>query len=540
MAKRVLNFINHYKLWVLAILGILLLIAHHYLEIAIFNRQHSTFLDPPDFLYIYPMRILLALIFLITAYILILNIYYTDHTGGRSLWRDRRDYNRTSWELLRYYKDANPYRMNEKTLPIENWKNAEGVILGKKGNRLIKRSSSESGGDGANFLLFALPGDGKTTSQIIPSALRFGGSVLAIDIKGDIYKATHTHRRIKIFSPDNPSESCTFNPLYGIENMSLTERKALIEQFAEIVVKDDKNGKYFVDGGRDCFCGIALYLLEKDISTTFPEIIKAILSGNAISWITEIYNSDCTAAQEYTNSYYGTNEVNVSGAYGEMRKRIRTLCTDELMQLLVPDEESITPTALEAGYDIYIEIPQNKVKFYAPITTILVQRFMSSFMERPDKATGLQPRPILFLLDEFPQLLFAFDTLSAALSTLRSKGIFILMAMQSIAQPCNRYGADCFREIVDTCAYISIMSAQDPESRTFFQRLIGTEKKLVMSSNEGSSTDSNNHTGSSSSRGANETRDYIFQPEDFANLGNNLVIYAKGKYIVAEKTFYYK
>ena len=362
---------------------------------------------------------------------------------------------------------------------------------------------------------------------MIPTALNFGGSILAIDIKGDILRATQRRRKIKVFSPDNPATSCHYNPLLGIETLSLTERRQFIENMSYVLVQDEKDGKYFVDTARDFFCGIALYILHKDINTSFPDIAKAILQGNAIDWVLKIKDSDCEESKDYTDSYFGSNEKNLSGGYGGIAKAVRPFATGEFAELLTDDGNCLSPATLDDGYDIYIEIPQDKIKLYSPISTIMVQSFMTSFMRRPDKSSGIERQPVLFLLDEFPQLRFDFDTLSAALSTLRSKSVSIFIAAQSIAQLINRYGESSCREIIDTCAYISIMSAQDPQSRKFFQNLIGTQKVLKMTSND-------------DNRGAQEVREPIFQTEDFANLGDKVIIYAHGKYIVAEKTYYFK
>lgn len=63
------------------------------------------------------------------------------------------------------------------------------------------------------------------------------------------------------------------------------------------------------------------------------------------------------------------------------------------------------------------------------------------------------------------------------------------------------------------------MNAQDPTSRTFFQKLIGTEKVLKVSNSQNSKDTSRNIT---------EAREYIYQPEDFGNLGEDVVIYVNG------------
>ena len=76
------------------------------------------------------------------------------------------------------------------------------------------------------------------------------------------------------------------------------------------------------------------------------------------------------------------------------------------------------------------------------------------------------------------------------------------------------------------------MSAQDPKSRRFFQELIGTKKILKINQTQ-------NETGTSS-KSIQEAREYIFQPEDFGNLNDKVIIIANGKYIMADKTYCFK
>ena len=90
---------------------------------------------------------------------------------GRNFGYDSGQYKRGYFSLVDYFKDANPYKMDEESLPLENWRQTEGVILGHLGPRLVKRKSSGEG----NFLTIGRPGSHKTTSQIVPTALRFKG-----------------------------------------------------------------------------------------------------------------------------------------------------------------------------------------------------------------------------------------------------------------------------------------------------------------------------------------------------------------------------
>lgn len=476
------------------------------------------------------IHFLIIFLFVIGWALYFLSVHYENGTGGRNYLKDRFRYERSYGQLLRYFRDADPYKLDVSTLPVEDWHHVDGVILGKIGDRLIMRESRGVG----NLAVFSLPGGGKTTAQIIPTALRFGGSVLAIDIKGDILHATREHRkRIKVFAPDDLTASCHYNPLYGIEKLSNVERRAYIEQLAYTLLPDtqDDDGKYFIEGGRDYFCGVALDLLHRDIHATFPEIAEAIVTGNAFDWTTRIVNEGCNMAKSYVASYMGSNEKNVAGAYGVIVKCLRPYYDTTLSELLDGDVDCITPETLENGWDIYIEIPQDKIQQYAPITAILVQHFMAAFMRRPDVSSGTKTRPIIFLLDEFPQLQLDYKTLSSALATLRSKGVSLYMAMQSIAQLTQLYGDAGFRSIIDTCAYISIMSAQDTQSRKYFSELCGTRKVLKIGTSQGEN---------SSSRSTQEEREPIFQPEDFGNLNDDVIIIANGKYIRAQKTYFFK
>lgn len=451
---------------------------------------------------------------------------------GRNYLEDKKKYGLSYRELLDFFLSSDEYRLDTKTLPVEDWQNAEGIILGKVGSRLVKRASKGVG----NLAVFSLPGGGKTTSQIIPSALRFDGAVFAIDIKGDILAQTRDARSsIKIFAPDDPAESLHYNPLSGLASLSDVERKTEIEQIALILLPEGQDkggdGKYFTEGGRDYFCGVSLYLMEQNPHTTLPDIARAIVEGNAFTWATDIAKSSCTLAKSYTSAYIGSNEKNVAGAYGTAVKALRPFAFGALSELLDGSGECITPETLENGCDVYIEIPQDKIKLYAPVTTLIVQQFLTSFMRRSDSSTGEDLLPILFLLDEFPQLSFDYDTLSAALSTLRSKAVSLFLAMQSISQLTQRYGEAGFRSIIDTCAYISIMSAQDPQSREFFSKLCGTRKALKVGTSGGET---------SFSRSTQEDREPIFQPADFGNLGDDVIIVANGKYVRAQKTYFYK
>lgn len=515
--RQVIQYIKRYRLWPPIIFGLVC-----------FVLAVKTISGIDRFSYTYDMQVsgtrwFFLVVWAVPSLIYIREVVYRKKTG-RTFVVDKMKYDRNYFELIDYYRDADPYRVDPDTLPKEDWRRSEGIILGRFKGGLIKRSAFEKGGEGVNVGVFGLPGTGKTAAILILTALVYGGSILCIDIKGDILSATKNHRRIRLFAPDDPEHSFHYNPLAGFYGLNEDDDKIeYIERVAAILVPKERE-KYWYQTGRALFCGISFIVLDRNPRATLPEIARAITKGSSTEWIQIIRDSDCELAQLYTNTLYRSSETNLQGAYGSLANVVRPFATGRMARLLNDEGNVISPTDLDAGYDIYLEIPEKKVEAYSYITTIVVQQFMDAFRDRPDKSAGIPQRPVLFMLDEFPRLHFDFETISSAMSTLRSKCVSVMTAMQSVSQLANKYGTDARDEFVDLLHYFAIISAQNPVSREFFQKLIGDKKVLKVTSGSGSQ----------------EAREYVFQSADFGNLGDNVIIYDNGKYALAEKIFWFK
>lgn len=493
----------------------------------------------------------------IIAIIIVLSQRYRWFTD-RAYLSDHNKFNKSYSELLSFFTTNDKYKMNTNALPIEDWHNADGVILCKYKDKagdyhLVKKESYADG----NLSSFGLPGSGKSTTQAATTFERFnsnmkngGCGVFAISIKGDLLNYVRGKRtNIKVFTPDQEEGSYHYNPLEGVAQMSPTERRSFVENMSIIVCPDEQgeNSAFFVNGARDYFCAITLYLLylhdngKIEGELTFPELVEAILSDNVFNITLKIRDSGCSIAGEYSNSYEGSSEKNVSGIYNHLCKRVRPFNTGALKTLFDGKGKCIHPEDLNTG-DIVIDVPQDKYLIYAPAMAIIITNFLMAFMRRDDVSKNKNVIPIIFLLDEAVQLNLDFTLLSQAMSTLRSKKVSIFLLMQSIAQLEGRYGEAHAREIIDLCAYISVFNAQDPKSRDFFQKLVGRRKMLKRTTSQSSS--SNNNTSGSS---VSEVDEYIFEAADFGDLNIHdkktdkikkyqVLVYANGKYILGETT----
>ena len=557
MTRRIINFIKRYNLIAIICSLIGAMVTKHLFFLWIDKYTNFNKSNPLFNLASLMSVIAIIIVWFLVSFTRIRNKRYFVLTGRRYS-EDKKNSNKTFSALVEFYKTNNQYKMDINKLPVLNWTDAEGIILAKYKDsdgdyRLIHKPSNADG----NLVSFGLPGSGKTTAQAATTAIRFnaklnngGCGVFAISIKGDLLNFVKGKRKnIKVFTPDTEEGSCHYDPLAGVKEMTWTERQVFAENMSIIICPDEEgdNAAFFVDGARDYFTGIILYLLylhdigSREGNLKFPEIIDTILQTNVFEITNQIYNSGCKTAGAYTNGYIGSSEKNVSGIWSHLCKSVRPLNNGALRFLLDGEGDCITPEYLNHG-DIYIDVPQDKYDVYAPCMAIIITNFLQSFMQRKDVSSGEATTPVLFLLDEAVQLNLDYKLLSKAMSTLRSKKVSVFLLMQSVAQLEGRYGEAHAREIIDLCAYISVFNAQDPRSREYFQRLVGRQKVLKNST----SSSSSGMYKSSSGNNVNVTEEYIFEAADFGNLNiidgkankivKRVLIYANGKYIIGETT----
>ena len=478
---------------------------------------------------------------------------YAQLTGGRNYIEDRRKYNMSFDELIDFFGNAEQHSLSAADFESGSWKEKDGIMLGNADTRLVCIPSDAE----ANIFVAGTPGSGKTSGIVIPTCLRYSGSVLAVDIKGDIYNACGNTRNIMRFCPDLKDEngnnialdySAHFNPFSDIKYMNPTEKKLFLSNMAATLIPDQPgtDGNYFTSTARKIFIGITSYLLKKKADVSFPEVLHAILHHQApegmdpeqfpftiFQWVEMISRSNVYGAIEQMSSLIGNNEKNVSGAYDALCTALIPFSNETMDTLLTGKDYCISVESLEKGYDVYLQVSQENLNTYAPLLTMILQTFLSGFTKRRDTSFGANNRPILVLMDEFPQLTFSYSMVNTALSTLRSKSIQCMLIVQTVAQLSRKYQNDGWRALLGNCTYQVVLKSNEEMTQRYFSALIGTKKDLKICT-------SGEMMDIPSPRTVSQERVPIFQPEDFGDLGDNLVVYYNGKYIIAKKIKWYE
>ena len=327
---------------------------------------------------------------------------YAQLTGGRNYIEDRRKYNMSFDELIDFFGNAEQHSLSAADFESGSWKEKDGIMLGNADTRLVCIPSDAE----ANIFVAGTPGSGKTSGIVIPTCLRYSGSVLAVDIKGDIYNACGNTRKIMRFCPDLKDEngnnialdySARFNPFSDIKCMNPTEKKLFLSNMAATLIPDQPgtDGNYFTSTARKIFIGITSYLLKKKADVSFPEVLHAILHHQApegmdpeqfpftiFQWVEMISRSNVYEAIEQMSSLIGNNEKNVSGAYDALCTALIPFSNETMDVLLTGKDYCISVDALEKGYDVYLQVSQENLNTYAPLLTMILQTFLSGFTKR--------------------------------------------------------------------------------------------------------------------------------------------------------------
>jgi type IV secretion system protein VirD4 len=528
LRDKIKGWIREYHLQLPLGMGIIFFIFDRILSAKLYSQKDS--IVPPE-LTLIPLRIMFIFIVLVTAVLQILSRKYNERTG-RNLIQDRLQYGLSLRRLFAIFQEAENGKLETGSYKKQDWTQSDGVIFGNdKQGHLISLPSDAEG----NIAVYGPPGSGKTAGVAIPAAMQFKGSVLAVDIKGDIYNyvSRHTHRKIIRFCPDHPDAleiSAHYDPLQYIREINPSRQKRAVEAMACTLIPNagGNDTHYFTDTARTFFQGILFLLMNENPEITFPDVIHQILSGNIFNWVKRSVAGDCQNAKEKLDAYYGNNEKNVTGAYSTLTQALDSFADPLLDQLLQPSQNSISIKQMDAGYDLYLQVDQANLEVYAPLMTLIINQIMDSLTRRPDKSTGIKTRPILFLLDEFPQLTFSYGQIGSALSTLRSKRVQICIIQQNMAQLTAKYNEAQSRSLIGNCNYQFILGSNDAESSRYFSALIGSKTRLKINESLGSSSRSKN---------LQENIEPVYRPEYFSRLPSTGkgILYAKGKYIELTK-----
>ncbi|UWU19565.1 Ti-type conjugative transfer system protein TraG (plasmid) [Rhizobium sullae] len=331
-------------------------------------------------------------------------------------------------------------------------------------------------------IVFAGSGGFKTTSVTIPTALKWGGSLIVLDPSSEVAPMVIDHRRragrkVIVLDPTNPATG--FNALDWIGRFGGTKEEDIVA-VATWIMTDNARAASARD---DFFRASAMQLLtaliaDVCLSGNTPEHeqtlrrVRANLSEpepKLRERLTRIYEqSESTFVRENVAVFVNMTPETFSGVYANAVKETHWLSYPNYAALVSGDSFS-TDELATGGTDIFIALDLKVLEAHPGLARVVIGALLNAIYNRNGAVEGRT----LFLLDEVARLGY-LRILETARDAGRKYGISLTLIFQSIGQMREAYGGrDASSKWFESASWISFAAINDPETAEYLSRRCG-------------------------------------------------------------------
>lgn len=381
---------------------------------------------------------------------------------------------------------------------------AGGIILGERyrvdhdgtatcGFRADDRDSWGRGGkapllcfDGSfgssHGIVFAGSGGFKTTSVTIPTALRWGGTLIVLDPSNEVAPMVSHHRegsgrRIRILDPRQPKTG--FNALDWIGRFGGTKEEDIASVASWIIsesgrasgIRDD----FFRSSGLQLLTAMIADVCLSGHTPTGQQTLRQVRANlsepepKLRQRLQDIYdNSESEFVKENVAAFVNMTPETFSGVYANAIKETHWLSYQNYASLVSASAFS-TDDIASGRTDVFINIDLKTLETHAGLARVIIGSFLNAIYNRDGAIEGRA----LFLLDEVARLGY-MRILETARDAGRKYGITLTMIYQSIGQLRETYGGrDASSKWFESASWISFAAINDSETADYISRRCG-------------------------------------------------------------------
>lgn len=328
----------------------------------------------------------------------------------------------------------------------------------------------------AGLVTIAGTGTGKGVSQVIPTALTYPGSMVIVDIKGEIAAVTARARRemgqkVVTLDPFGGSPH-SLNPMEAIDPLSsdaYDQAKRIAAMMRSGAVPDDP---FWEDVSEMIIAGTILFL-----ATHIPQEERALPLLHRMWGVADHLEEMLTAMKSC--DLHGGAMAAAARAYTEAPDKTRSSILTTLRNQVGFMASPSAQRGLQGGWGllkeirdgrpmtIYLRVPPHMLSGHGRILRLWVATILTTVAERKVRPAI----PDLFLVDEAATL-GRLDELLTAASLLRGYGLRTWTFWQSIGQIEGLYGHRA-REILDNAGTLSMFGASNAASARALENITG-------------------------------------------------------------------
>ncbi len=320
--------------------------------------------------------------------------------------------------------------------------------------------------------IMGAPGQGKSVliNQIIKQ-IYFLQKQIIIDVKGEFLEKHYNKETDYILCPSD-IRSLRFNL------SDLLKNKIDNGVIAETLIADDKqtNDPHWVTASRAVMEAILIYAGKRNLSNT--SIYKMVSSPMELKKILDDEEATSLAGNYLSVDKDGVFEKETRSILSTLTRKTKILQYLTYMDDL--DTEKIYLSEWlqnKKGGKLFMVATENLSKVFTPLYGVIASYLISELLDAQDT----KEQDFYFILDELPRLGKVLgENLEKALAVGRSKGIKVLMAMQSYSQIKKEFGEKESESMLDTTN--SFIVFKNNYGAQFLEKLFG--KTTLIRNNE--------------------------------------------------------
>lgn len=386
-------------------------------------------------------------------------------------------YGTASWMGERELKDV---------LEVQPLAKADGILLGKRNGKAVCLPADTR--LNRHVAVFGASGTGKSRGFIRPALFNIiqrGESAIITDSKGELYADTaelfrrHGYK-VKVFNLVNPEHGDSWNCMSGLGGDTL-----LAQVLTNVIIGNTSSGKtdHFWDNGEGNLLKALILYVDLD-PTRSPEeknlpAVYEMLIRHSAAQLTALFERlplDHPARGPYRLFSQASDTVR-SGIVLGLGTRLQVLQNEAVARILRHSDIDLTaPGKRKCATFVVLSDQEATMAFLSSLffsfLFIKLTRFADS---TPDMRC---PVPVNLILDEFNnigKLGGAADgsDFARTLSVVRSRAIYVTLAVQSLGQLQNRYPNNLWAEIVGNCDLQVMLGCTDDLTAEYFSSRSG-------------------------------------------------------------------
>ena len=305
--------------------------------------------------------------------------------------------------------------------------------------------------DRPHVMMIAPTRAGKGVGFVIPNLLSFEGSVVALDVKGELFKATarwraREKRRVHRFAPfDWESPGARYNPLARVAELETPEQRyTAVEKLSNLFLdRDNRQNDTFSEAGKSIFIAACLLALQRG-TPTLGAVREIVLEGHDKKRQYRRYSAEAAGKGDDTARLLWMEAASTSDKL--LTSNIQALMTGGFRAWNNPAVRRATSasdfdfaTFRARPQSLYLCVAEDDIEALSPLLRMMFGELIATLRHHEPGAD--EPHAVMVMMDEFQQM-GAMPYLERAIHTLASYGGRVAIIAQSLASLDRIYGAE--------------------------------------------------------------------------------------------------